>query len=92
LLTEPYFDFIERRNKPWVLVIRARSSDSVNPHLSLPQNGDCILVRRPSDEVKLDNMPRLVKKHLKTAIKILVAEVDRTGDTVRIYPCPIENF
>lgn len=89
---EPYFDFIERRKKPWILVIMARGSAELTPHLSAPSGRTATLVRRPSDEIVLDYIPRSVRKHLETARKIIVAEVDRRGEAVRIYISPVEHF
>ncbi|MDR0319824.1 MAG: hypothetical protein LBH81_03770 [Rickettsiales bacterium] len=89
---EPYFDFIERRGKPWVLVLSARAGGELEPRLSASGRGRAVLFRRPTEEVLLEHMPYMVSKHLKTAKQILVAEVDKAGEAMRVYKVPVENF
>ncbi|MDR0449092.1 MAG: hypothetical protein LBG89_01360 [Rickettsiales bacterium] len=89
---EPYFDFIERRKKPWILVVSARAGGELMPRLSAPGGRRGVLFRRPTEEVALTEITYSVQRHLKTAKNILVAEVDKSGEAVRIYQCPVENF
>ena len=87
---EPYFDFIERKDKPWILVISARAGSEISPRLAAPGGRRATLFRRPDEEIVLECMPYTVLRHLKVARNILVAEVNRDGETARIYQAPVE--
>ncbi|MDR2685702.1 MAG: hypothetical protein LBB23_02940 [Rickettsiales bacterium] len=89
---EPYFDFIERRGRPWILVIRARAPAEFSPRLSAPGGRMAVLYRRPAEDVVLEGIPPRVQMYLQKARSILTAEVAKDGEAVRIYQTPIENF
>ncbi len=88
--TEPYFDFIIRKNAPSILILPYRLSEPVKPAILFDER-DVAYLRRDSDElIILKNMPDEVLNFLKTSPKLLVVELDKARKIAYKYGVSVQ--
>lgn len=88
--TEPYFDFILRKNAPGILIFPYRLSEPEKSAFIFDAR-DTAYLRRDFDElIILKDMPRDVLDFLRTSPNIFVVELDKRREVAYKYGVKVQ--